>query len=289
MSQFGYDVAVAYRIYPKMSANRPPIYADDKLKLAELCLRSFKASVAGLRVKLFVLLNSCPPEYENLFTQVWPAEDLVLLRYQGLLPGATLHEQFRILSEQTDAPLVFFVEDDYFCLPGQFPLLVDFLRQHPDVDFASPYEHPDTHSTDLHDYARATRTFGGKRWLSVLSTTHTFLAKRSALLENAWIFQKFFRAFRGHTSPDLGMWMALTKNRIYNPFKVLQWAIPHRHWAGSVFYAWFYCWRQILFGRRYTLWTPDPSIATHMVAHQLAAGVDWPAEFQRQIAGAKTK
>src|SRR5271170_2198357 len=80
MSQFGYDLAVAYRIYPKMSASRPPIFAEDKFKLAELCFRSFKGSLGNLKVKLWVLLNHCPPEYEKMFTQSWPAEDLVLVR-----------------------------------------------------------------------------------------------------------------------------------------------------------------------------------------------------------------
>ena len=280
MSQFTYDVAVAYRIHPQKSGNRPPVYADDKFKLAELCLNSFKASLGGLKVKLWVLLNECPPEFEKLFQRVWPAEDLVLNRYTGIGPGATLHEQSRILAEQTDAELVYFAEDDYFFLPDQFPVLVDFLRQTPGADFTTPYEHPDQTTTDLHKYARKTVTFGGREWTSCMSTTHAFLAKRSALIELRWIFEKMFAAFGGRTSPDLGMWMAITKTGLYNPLQVIRWAVPHRHWAGSILYAWYYCWRQILFGRRYNLWTPHPSIATHMVARQLAPGVDWPKEFK---------
>src|ERR1700753_2628145 len=103
MSQFQYDVAVAYRIYPKPSSSPPSVYAKDKYKLSELCFKSFKAAIGNLKVKLHVILNSCPPEFEELFTQNWPAEDLVLHRYQGVLPGTTLHEQGRILMEQTDA------------------------------------------------------------------------------------------------------------------------------------------------------------------------------------------
>src|SRR6185295_15512747 len=103
MSQFGYDVAAAYRIYPKVSANRPPIFAEDKFKLAELCFKSFKDSLAGLRVKLWVLLNACPPVYEKIFTELWAPEDLILVRYEGVGAGTTLHEQSRILTEQTDA------------------------------------------------------------------------------------------------------------------------------------------------------------------------------------------
>jgi hypothetical protein len=283
MSNSRYDVAVAYRVHPQKSGNPPPVYAEDKFKLAELCLKSLKASLGGLKVKLWALLNECPPEFEELFQQVWPAEDLVLLRYKGIGPGATLHEQSRLLLEQTDAELVYFAEDDYFFLPGQFPLLVDFLRQNPNADFTTPYEHPDQTTTDLHKHRRKTLTFGGREWNLCMSTTHSFLAKKSALIELQWIFDKMFAAFGGRTSPDLGMWMAITKIGLYNPWQVIRWMAPHRHWAGSILYAWFYCWRQILFGRRYTLWTPRPPIATHMVARQLSPGVDWHQEFKTRI------
>jgi hypothetical protein len=284
MSQFSYDLAVAYRIYPKMSAARPPIFAGDKFKLAELCLKSFKDSLGGLRVKLWVLLNNCPPTYETLFTELWPSEDVVLLRYPGVPAGTTLHEQSRILMEQTDAKIVYFAEDDYFYLPGQFQLAVDFLKQNPAADFVSPYDHLDLHTTDLHNPSCETRAFGGKDWSSCISTTHTFLAKRAALIECQSFLHRLFRAYKEQGIPDLAMWMALTKRRVFNPVKFIRWSASHRYWAGSIFLAWYFCWRQILFGRRYTLWIPHPSIATHMVAGLEAPGVDWQKEFQGRIA-----
>jgi len=284
MRQFSYDVAVAYRINPKMSAYRPPVFAEDKFKLAELCLKSFKDSLDGLRVKLWVLLNNCPPDYETLFKRLWAAEDLVLVRYPGVPAGTTLHEQFRILMEQTDAEIAYFAEDDYFYLPGQFHLAVDFLRQNPDADFVTPYDHPDQHVTDLHNLFHETRTFGCKTWSSSVSATHTFLAQRTALIENRKLFLKLFRDFQGRASPDLAMWMALTKKRVFNPVKFFRWSLSHRYWAGSIFLAWYHCWRQILFGRRFTLWTPQPSIATHMVAKLQAPGIDWRKEFEARMA-----
>jgi len=284
MSQFSYDVAATYRIYPKMSSNLPPIFPDDKLKLAELCLKSFKNSVRGLRVKLWVLLNDCPPAYEAMFKQLWGEEDLVLVRYPGVAAGATLHEASRILREQTDAEIVYFADDDYFYLPDEFRLGVDFLKQYPDADFLAFYDHIDLSTTDLHNLPCETREFGGKKWKSCVSTTHTFLATRKALIEVQKLFLDLFLAFGGGVSPDLAMWMALTKKRVFNPVKFLHWSILHQYWAASIFYAWFYGWRQILFGRRYTLWSPVPSIATHMVAGQEAPGINWQKEFEKQMA-----
>ena len=43
---------------------------DDKSKLSELCLKSFKDSLGSLKVRMFVLLDDCPPSYEDLFKQI---------------------------------------------------------------------------------------------------------------------------------------------------------------------------------------------------------------------------
>ena len=42
-----YDLTVAYRIYPKISRS-PAIYRNDKFKLSEFCLKSFKDSLGIL-------------------------------------------------------------------------------------------------------------------------------------------------------------------------------------------------------------------------------------------------
>jgi hypothetical protein len=289
MSQFSYDLAVAYRIYSGAQTSPAAIFADDKFKLVELCFNSFKNSLEGLRVKLWVFLNDCPPEYEAMIKRVWSSVDLVLVRFPGVSNATTLNEASRILREQTDAEIVYFTDDDYFYLPGQFHLAVDFLKQNADADFVTLYDHPDLYTTDLHNLPSQTRTVSGKNWSSCISTCHTFLAKRSALIEIQRLYLDIFRAFQKTVPPDLCFWMALTKKRIFNPVKFLRWSVSKPYWAASIFLAWFYCWRQILFGRRYSLWTPRPTIATHMSAGLEAPGIDWQKEFQRQMAGIKSE
>jgi hypothetical protein len=284
MSQYKYDLAVAYRIYPKVSSSRPQIFADDKLQLAEFCLTSFKNSLGGLRVKLWVLLNDCPPAYEEIFTRRFAPEDLVLVRYSGVGPAITLHEQFRLLVEQTDAEFVGFAEDDYFYLPGQLEVAVQFFRQNPDADFIAPYESSDFYMADLHNLAFETREFAGKKWSACVSATHTFMARRAALLDCRNVFERLFAACQGGIIPDLAMWMALTKKRVFNPLKFTRWVLTHRwFWAGSIFLSWYYCWRQVLFGRTYKLWSPHPCLANHLVAGLEAPGVDWSNEFKKQM------
>jgi hypothetical protein len=282
MIQFNYDVAIACRVYGKMSSNLPPILSDDKLKLTEFCLKSLKASLGKTRAKLWVILNHCPPEYDEMFKRVWGENDLILNHYSNVPPSVTLSEAARFLREQTDAEFVYFACDDYFYLPDQFELAINFLKQNPDADVVSLYDHFDLHNTDLHKISSEVREFAGKKWRTCVSTTDTWMTRRSTLIELEKFLTRITGDFpKGH-SPDLAMWMALTKKRVFNPFKFTQWSLTKRFWAASIFLAWYYCWRQILFGRRYTLWTPMPSISTHMVAGLEAPGIDWPKEFQRQ-------
>ena len=270
-----YDLAVAYRIYPKVSSHAPPIFADDKLKLAKFCLKSFKRSLGNLRIKLWVLMDNCPPEYEGIFLEHWPQSDIVFKYYPGLGDAATFREQAFILSEQKDSEIVYLAEDDYFYLPNQFPLAVGFIKNNPSVDFISPYDHPDIYSTKLHRLPYETKTIDGKIWRSCMSTTHTFLTTRRNLRDARWVLLRRYN----RVSPDLSRWMALTKRRVFNPVFFARSLIACPFWAGSIFYAWRYCWKQILFGRRFNLWIPHPAIANHMVAGMEAPSVDWKKEF----------
>jgi len=75
---------------------------------------------------MWVLLDDCPPIYEEMFSRLWAPDDLVWMRYPGVKDAATFREQVRILMEQTDSEMVYLAEDDYFYLPDQFPLAVNF-------------------------------------------------------------------------------------------------------------------------------------------------------------------
>jgi hypothetical protein len=284
-----YDVAVACRVCSILSISQPPIFADDKLKLVELCLKSFKASLGNLRVKMWVVLTG-PPEYEKMFQAVWPREDLVVLNAGKIGNPRSLQKQIDILTAQTDAELVFLAEDDYFYLPGKFQSAVEFLRSNPDAGFVSLYDHPDHYVIPFQQplpSAKA-RTSGGLSWHSRATTTHTFLTRKATLQECRGVFRASYWA--GYkvwgSDTDTAHWLALTKTRVFNLPMFVKSLARHRYWAACVFLAWFFRWRQILFGRRYSLWTPSPSIATHMIAGQEAPGVDWQKEFGRRLSQA---
>jgi len=269
-----YDLAVAYRIYPRVS-KIPAMFPEDKAQLARLCLRSFRAALGTVRAKMFVLLDDCPPEFEGFFTECFASSDLGLIRFGGIGNRATFARQIEILLNQDFADAVYFAEDDYFYLPGQFGTMLNFLRDCPDADFISPYDHPDYYSLPLHGGRQLTRTHANRRWRTAASTCLTFITTKRMLGQTRRVFQSYV-----HGNLDVCLWLSLTKQAVLDPS--VTWRCFRENSALSKFVAgsWVYGWPQILAGKRRKLWVPSPSIATHMEQTFLAPGIDWNRHFQ---------
>lgn len=259
-----------------MSRTPPPVHADSKFKLAALCLRSFKAALGSLNAKIWAILDNCPPEYEKLFTDLWAPEDLVLCPQPGIGNGGTFVKQIEILNQQEDAELVYLAEDDYVYLPGRLHLALDLFRKNPEVDFCTPYDHPDYYRHDFHLHPMRIKVEQGQVWKTQNGTTCTLLTRKSILKETSSVLGSYARK-----NSDAGIWLSLTKEHVWNLYDLLTqpFLFPFRGY--SLACAWYYNWRQILFGRRYSLWVPVPSLATHMVAGIEAPNIDWNREFER--------
>jgi hypothetical protein len=271
-----YDLAIAYRIYPKVSEPAQSLpFGDDKLRQAEVCLRSFRASLGSLRVKLWAILDGCPPEYYDLFQRYFGPEELVLLEFDRIGNRATYAKQMEILLAQTDADLVYFSEDDYFYLADQFPRMVNFIRERDDVDFVSPYDHPDCYFLDLHRVPKWVTVFEDHHWRTASSTCLTFLTRTQTL-------RKYERTFRGYAArnDDCAMWLSITKCRIFNPVAMLRFFVNREFYRRAPLKSWLFCWPQILFGQTAKLWMPVPGIATHLSEGLLSPGQDWQALMQ---------
>jgi hypothetical protein len=280
MNKREYDVAVAYRIYPRVS-KIPAMFPEDKLQLARLCLRSFRASLGTVRAKMFVLLDGCPPESGDIFTECFNSSDLELIRFDGVGNRQTFSRQIEILLKQDCADAVYFAEDDYFYLPGQFEVMLNFLRDCPDADFISPYDHPDYYSLALHSGRQLTRTHRDRRWRTAASTCLTFLTTKGTLAKTRRVFQTY--AF---SNLDVSLWLSLTKQVVFDPAIIYRCFRERIAIGGFVAVSWLYGWPQILAGQRRKIWIPNPSIATHMEQRFLAPGVDWNAQFQSESGNA---
>jgi hypothetical protein len=274
-----YDIAVAYRIYPKVAKPARGLpFCEDKLLLSEICLRSFKESLSDLRAKVWVLLDGCPNEYVDLFRKYIDAQDLVLIPVHQVGNRATFAKQIEILLGQEDSDLVYFAEDDYVYLPNQFPRMVEFLRAYDDVDFISPYDHLDCYTHPIHRHPKWVRVHADHHWRTAASTCLTFLTRKQTLLRKERTFRSYCRR-----NFDCSLWLSLTKFSIFDPFQALRFSYERPLFAKIIAKAWLYGWAQILFGKQVKLWVPVPGIATHLDRQALSPTVDW-SMVMRQVA-----
>ncbi len=266
------DLAVCYRIYPRVSGD--PIFGfKEKLPLLQLNLETFKESLGNLNIKMWVLLDNCPPTYIDLLRKIFPDSAMEIIPLDGEGNGATFRRQVDILKAQTDAELVYFAEDDYLYLPGSLERLVKFMRRHPEADFATAYNHSDYYSKFIHHFHGTEIIDEDCSWRTVASTCLTFIARRQSLTESAAVFKTY------NKNPDLAMWMALTKKGTANPFVWIRSSIDGIFFPASLALAWRHGWRQILFGKPQRLWAPKSALITHMEKGGLTPGVDWGKVF----------
>ncbi|HEY5912164.1 MAG TPA: glycosyltransferase family 2 protein [Verrucomicrobiae bacterium] len=265
----GYDLAVAYRIYPKVT-KPTPIFPDDKLKLAELCLRSFRRAAGDLRIKVFALLDGCPPPYVSLFRDCFAEADLKIIEAPAIGNRPTFGRQLDLLLSQEDAELVYFAEDDYFYRPNALEEMVAFLIANQDAHFVTPYDHPDTYELPLHPARQEVRLHASKHWRTCASSCLTFLTRQSTLARTRRVFRTYQR-----TNLDVALWMALTKQTLRNPIAFVRCCRRKLNYGGYIAQAWRYSPLEAAVGRKWKLWCRIPSLATHMETAYLAPAVDW--------------
>lgn len=274
-----YDLVVAYRICPSLPKAAPDWFNGDKLTMARIALESLKSSLGGLRTKLYVLLDNCPPEYAELFSNLWKKEDLVFQPLEKIGNRGTFLKQLEILCEQNDSEVVYLAEDDYLYLPNQFPALLNALSR-PDVDFVTPYDHPDYHTLPVHRHRQLTFEQNSKAWKTAQTTTCTFLTTRTTLQNTRAVFETYYKPTLFNKMTDNAVWIALTKHRVFNPLNLIYYIFKARFWGWGFFCAWLHCWRTLLFAPAYKLWTCTPSPATHLDKNLLTPETDWKQQIK---------
>lgn len=275
-----YDLAVAYRIYPKVSGPAIDLgFGDDKYSLSEACLRSFKGSLGSLHVKVWAILDGCPPEYEAMFRKYFDDSELVVLKLESVGNLGTFATQIKVLLDQSDADLVYFAEDDYFYRADELSRMIEFLRFDPEVHFLSPFDHLDCYRLALHRTPKWIKTYAGRHWRTASSTCLTFLTRKQTLAEYRAVFESYAQG-----NFDCSLWLSLTKQRVCNPLFLVRTLLNGRFELRIIAKAWLHCWRHILFGKKLKLWVPIPGIATHLDTRSLSPGVDWMELMAQDLA-----
>jgi len=267
------DLTIAYRVYPHVSKT-PAIYPEDKYKLAEFCVRSLKKSLGDLRVKIIVLLDNCPAEYRAMFRKHFSDDSLVFIELPGIGNRGTFLRQIDELLRQEFSELVYFAEDDYYYLEGQFHEMVSFIQSRSDVHFVTPYDHPAYYREVYHQPSAGIEVAGARYWKRARSTCLTFLTTKKELKKCEKIMKSY-----NDGNHDYGIWMAVTKFDGLNAIALLQVLLQDCGFLKKFITTIYFGWRHLLFAKKMLLWSPIPTIATHLEKECLAPGIGWHKYF----------
>jgi hypothetical protein len=269
-------LAIAYRIYPKIS-KVPAIHSDNKYNLSELCLSSFKDSLEGIDYKMWVLLDNCPSEYTNLFLKYFPKDRLEFINLSGIGNGNSFAKQIEILLSQNFSENIYFAEDDYYYLPNAIKEMLDLINNYSNIDFLTSYDHLDYYNTKFHNYKSKIITSKNYHWRDSASTCLTFMTTKNILNKSKSTFLTYKRK-----NYDGSVWISLTKFAIFNPIKYIYALFSDTELLKIFVKAWWHSHRQILFGKKYKLWSPMPSLSTHLDSEFLAPLVDWKKIWNKE-------
>ncbi len=269
-----YSVAICYRIYPKVS-KVPPIHADDKYKLSELCLKSLVSSLSKVNYKIWVLLDDCPQEYSELFKKYIPEDQLELVSLPGIGNAGTWGKQLEILSSQTFSDNIYFAEDDYFYLPDSFHEMLDLIESDNEVHFVSPYDHLDYYTLDFHDYKSKIKVTDKRHWRTVSTTCMTFLTQKKYLYKTMDAFKSYLRK-----NYDNSIWLSITKINAFNILLFVKYIFTDLSFAKIYIKLLLFGTPRLLFRNKWNLWTPMSSLATHMDSQYLAPTKNWSGIFK---------
>ena len=269
-----HDLVIVYRICPKMSKN-PAGNFENKFEFSKFCLNSFKEALADTNFKLYALLDNCPEEYEDLFTNNFNRENLEIL-HTNLGNKGTFEKQIEILSTQNDSEIVYFAEDDYFYIKN-IKNMADFIKSGK-ADFVTPYEHPACY-IDGHIIKNEMFIFDEQKYITVQHACLTFMTTKENLIKN----KRYLLMFSKWFGSDFTVWGCVTLGSTY--FKYIKLLLNMRNYTiinlkvyGSMF---LFAIHRFIFNKKYKLFMPVHSLATHMEKDQLAPGINWDLYFKK--------
>jgi hypothetical protein len=270
-----YDLVITYRICPKLSKN-PAGHFANKFELSKFCLLSMKKALEGLNYKIYALLDGCPKEYESLFTDNFNNDDLEIIHFDSLGNKKTWKKEVELLSIQNDSEIIYCAEDDYFYIEN-IKDMVDLIRSGK-ADFVTPYEHPGCY-TDGHIINSEIIIFNNKRYMTVQHACFTFMTTKKTFLEN----RRYFLIFSDWFGSDFVTWGCITLGLNY--FRYIKLLFNYKNYSiinlkvyGSMF---LFAIHRFIFNKKYKLFMPIQSFATHMEKDQLAPGIDWGKYFKK--------
>lgn len=266
-----YPLTIAHRVCPHLA--KTAVAFNSKLEMVKATTQSLARALQRFEhpVRLFVILDGCTPDYEEVFRSAFPVSGNVSLTIEktpAIGNFATYGRQVEILKEVSDSQYLYFSEDDYLYKPEAFVAMADLLDKK-GVDFVTALDHPDRYNhangNTQGPKDASLRVSRFSHWRNADTSCLTFMTTRKIFHETVDILASY-----GRGAMDGTMWLGLTKYDVFNLCKVGAgiFGFLFRLNRPFIFYmplcAWKHHGLRLLSTRRYTLWQPMPTLAVHL-------------------------
>lgn len=225
---------IFYRMCGIPSTSEPPIYSDNKLKLNEVCLRSFVDAYREIKPKMVFINDYCDLPHIEMIKKYCPFEMEMVNTQIGINESCLL--QYKMYEKEKD-DVVLFQECDYI---HRKPLTESMIQS---LLLVSPYDHPDKYNNYVNGFYKSfLQLEGGSHFRSIPSTTSTFACTKKVFNSIKEILYKY-----GYI--DKERWEEILRTKFHD--------------------------------LKYTLWSPIPSFATHMLIDWMAPNIDWESIWKK--------
>lgn len=265
-----YDIVIAHRVSPGIA--KLAVGFDNKLDMVRETTRSLLAALVGIKAKIILILDGCPPDYDSIIPTAEESPDIEIIRTNAIGNQATFALQIDRLCSVTCAKFVYFSEDDYLYRSNAFKTMMDTMSC-ANIDFITPLDHPDYYRSDAVAIPSRLQFFEGHHWRSSTSTCLTFMTKPDTLRRTRGFFLQF-----SNGCLDNVLWMGLTGYLTYNPL-LLIWTLiryalhmpTNRHALYSLA-GLKYLNLRLIPRKQFSLYSPIPTLATHLSGASLPPG-----------------
>lgn len=178
---------VFYRLTEIPSTNPSSIFQEDKLRLNELCLKSFVQAYSDLQPHVTFICDYCTPQTKEMIERVCPFPKKIMMTSMGINETAML--QFSMANELIGTEPILFQECDYIHKPN-IGKLMDIAIQ--ELELVSPYDHLNFYMDhDMHSETVLLKLVDDVHWRSTERNTLTFGIRGDIFRENVDIFKKY--------------------------------------------------------------------------------------------------
>lgn len=177
---------IFYRLTEINSTNPSPIFAQDKPKLNELCLRSFVNGYRDIKPFVTFLCDHCTPTTTNMIDKICPFDKDIIKMSIGI--NGTAVKQF-MMAEGVLDDTILFQECDYLYQPKIGKKIEKAIKE---LGMVSPYDHLNYYiDHTMHSETVILKLVDDVHWRSTERDTLTFGIRTDIFKDHSDIFKRY--------------------------------------------------------------------------------------------------